>query len=130
MKKIVYLMFLAVMPMCFSACSSEDENGGINAQLIGTWQKMYNDGTLGNVLLVFQSNGTMYEHDIDDDGNIIEDRSETFRYKIENQHLYTDDLDNGVYKNEWKDEGAISISNNILTVVRSSGNEKRYKRIK
>ena len=129
MKKIVYLMFLAVMPMCFSACSSEDENGGINAQLIGTWQKMYNDGTLGNVLWVFQSDGTMYMHDIDDNGNI--DYTDTYRYRVENQYLYTDYLGNDEgEEDDWKDQGAISIKNNILTVVRSSGNEKRYKKIK
>ena len=122
-------MFLAVMPMCFSACSSEDENGGINAQLIGTWQKMYNDGTLGNVLWVFQSDGTMYMHDIDDNGNI--DYTDTYRYRVENQYLYTDYLGNDEgEEDDWKDQGAISIKNNILTVVRSSGNEKRYKKIK
>ncbi|MBO4662330.1 MAG: hypothetical protein J5630_06485 [Bacteroidaceae bacterium] len=129
MKKIVYLMFLAVMPMCFSACSSEDENGGINAQLIGTWQKMHNDGTLGNDLWVFQSDGTMYMHYTDANGNII--YTDTYRYRIENQYLYTDYLGNDEgEEDDWKDQGAISIKNNILTVVRSSGNEKRYKKIK
>ena len=72
----------------------------------------------------------LYEHDMDESGNIISDRTEIFKYKIVDQHLYTDDLDHGVYKDDWKDEGAISISNNILTVTRSSGNVKRYKRIK
>ena len=90
---------------------------------------MYNDGTLGNVLWVFQSDGTMYMHDIDDNGNI--DYTDTYRYRVENQYLYTDYLGNDEgEEDDWKDQGAISIKNNILTVVRSSGNEKRYKKIK
>lgn len=106
---------------------NDAEDEGIKTKLIGTWQKMYDDATLAHVLLVFQANGTMYEHDIDDEGNIIANRTETFRYKIIDQHLYADDLDHGVYKDEWDDKGAISITNNILTLDRSSyKNEKRY----
>lgn len=39
MKKFIYLMLLAMMPMCFAACGSDDaDNGGIDAAIEGTWR--------------------------------------------------------------------------------------------
>lgn len=40
MKKFFYLMFLAIMPMCFTACGGDDDadNGGIDASIEGTWR--------------------------------------------------------------------------------------------
>lgn len=102
----------------------------IKTKLIGTWKNMYDDGSHVHLLLVFQANGTMYRHVIDDEGNIIENQTETFRYRIIDQHLYADDLDHGVYKDEWDDKGAISISNNILTLVSDRRGTKRYKKIR
>lgn len=40
MKKFFYLMLLAMMPMCFAACGSDDddaESGGLDASVEGTW---------------------------------------------------------------------------------------------
>ena len=61
--------------------------------------------------------------------NIIEGSTETFLYKTENGHLYTMKQKEGkVY--DWKDEGAYTIANNILTVTKDSGKVKRYLKIK
>lgn len=39
MKKFFYLMLLAMMPMCFAACGSDDaDSGGIDASIEGTWR--------------------------------------------------------------------------------------------
>ncbi|MBP1540796.1 MAG: hypothetical protein ILA25_01305 [Prevotella sp.] len=47
----------------------------------------------------------------------------------ENGHLYTMKQKEGkVY--DWKDEGAYTIANNILTVTKDSGKVKRYLKIK
>lgn len=40
MKKFFYLMLLAMMPMCFAACSSDDDadSGALDASTEGTWR--------------------------------------------------------------------------------------------
>lgn len=58
-KTLFYLMVIAIMTVYLTACSNEDNNFGINAELVGTWQKMRDDGILSNVLWVFGSNGTI-----------------------------------------------------------------------
>ena len=136
-KNLWYLLAIVVVTVLsvnFEACNKDDDDknsgGGASSGLVGTWQKMDDDGTLKHILWVFEASGTMYEHDIDDQGNIKEGSTETFKYKVENQHLFTDKLrESGGYEGDWKDEGAISIANGILTVTRDSGKIKRYKKI-
>lgn len=143
-KNLWYLLAIVVVTVLsvnFEACNKDDDDknsgGGASSGLVGTWQKMDDDGTLKHILWVFEASGTMYEHDIDDQGNIKEGSTETFKYKVENQHLYTDELrdDGKSYEGEWEDAGAISIANGILTVTRDSGKDskskvKRFKKIK
>ena len=126
----------------FSACGDDDDNeGGGNASIfIGTWRKYSSDpntgepsSELGHVIWVFNTDGTMYEHDIDDDLNIIEGSTETFKYKAENNHLYTDKLKKDGYRNEWKDEGTYVISGNTMDIFKDDGkgkHRKRYLKIK
>lgn len=38
MKKFFYLMILALVPMCFVACGSDDDDSGINAIIEGNWR--------------------------------------------------------------------------------------------
>lgn len=37
MKKVFYLMFLALVPMCFTSCGDDDESNGISASMEGVW---------------------------------------------------------------------------------------------
>lgn len=140
MKKKNFLYLLAIVMVAalglnFASCSKDDEKsgdgGGTGSSLIGKWRKMDDDGTLKHTIWAFEANGTMYEYDIDDQGKTKEGSTETFKYKVESQHLYTDKMkdDGSGYEGEWKDEGAISIANGILTVTRDSGKIKRYKKI-
>ena len=72
---------------------------------------------------------SMYEHDIDDNLNIIEGKTETFKYKTENGHLYTQKQKEGK-EYSWKDEGEYTITNNVLEVTKDSGKANRYLKIK
>ena len=132
---LLAIVMVAALGLNFASCSKDEEGGGGasggSSSLVGKWQKMDDDGTLKHILWVFEASGTMYEHDIDDQGNIKEGSTETFKYKVENQHLYMDELrdDGKSYEGEWEDAGAISIANGILTVTRDSGKIKRYKKI-
>ena len=136
-KNLLYLLaivMVAALGLNFASCSKKKEKsgdgGGTGSSLIGKWRKMDDDGTLKHTIWAFEANGTMYEYDIDDQGKTKEGSTETFKYKVENQHLFTDKLrESGGYEGEWKDEGAISIANGILTVTRDSGKIKRYKKI-
>lgn len=136
-KNLLYLLAIVVVAalgLNFASCNKDEEDGGGasggSSSLVGKWQKMDDDGSLKHTIWVFEANGTMYEHDIDDQGNIKEGSTETFKYKVENQHLFTDKLrESGGYEGDWKDEGAISIANGILTVTRDSGKIRRYKKI-
>lgn len=41
MKKLFYLMLVALVPMCFTACGGDDDdvdNGGVNSSIEGTWR--------------------------------------------------------------------------------------------
>lgn len=138
-KNFLYLLaivMVAALGLNFASCSKDDEKSGDggasggSSSLVGKWQKMDDDGSLKHTIWAFEANGTMYEYDIDDQGKTKEGSTETFKYKVENQHLFTDKLrESGGYEGEWKDEGAISIANGILTVTRDSGKIKRYKKI-
>lgn len=144
---LMAILAMAVFTISIISCSKDDESsngggsssgtgGGATSSLVGTWRKYSTDSQgnvtdqLGQVLWEFLANGTMYEHDIDDDGNIIEGKTETFKYKTENGHLKTDKLKSDGYRNEWKDEGAYVINGDILEITKDSGTTKRYKKIK
>ena len=71
---------------------------------------------------MFNADGTMYEHDIDADGNIISSRTEKFYYKTENGHLITAEVERDGRVDDWKDHGAYSISNDILQITEDDGN--------
>lgn len=133
---IMTIALMAFVCVGFAACSSDDDNGGGSGDksLIGTWRKYSSSSQdpneLGYVILEIKADGIMYEHDIDGNLNIIESSTETFKYKTENGHLYTDKLKKDGYRNEWKDEGAYTISGDILQISKDSGSVKRYKKIK
>lgn len=38
MKKYFYLLLLAMMPMCFVTCSSDDDNDSASTSIVGTWK--------------------------------------------------------------------------------------------
>ncbi len=137
------LIMFAIMSVGFVSCGDDDDdttngNDGVSQQqvasnsLIGTWRK-YSSSTvtdeLGHILWEFNADGTMYEHDIDDNLNIIEGKTETFKYKTENGHLYTQKQKEGK-EYSWKDEGAYTITNNVLEVTKDSGKANRYLKIK
>ena len=136
--RLMAILAVAVLTISFISCSKDEEStdgsgsgSGATNSLVGTWRK-YHSGTdeLAHVIWVFQADGTMYEHDIDDDGNIEQGSTETFKYKIEDGHLKTDKLKKDGYRNEWKDEGAYVITGDILEITKDSGSQKRYKKIK
>ena len=134
------IALMAFVCVSFTACGSDDDDNGGNGSnssgLVGTWRtySSTSDGTpsetLGHVLWVFQSDGIMYEHDIDDNLNIEAGSTETFKYRTENGHLFTDKLKSDGYRNDWKDEGAYTIKGDILEITKDSGKIKRYKKIK
>lgn len=141
MKKNVFsrmtIMLMAFVCVGFTACGDDGDNEGVGntSDFVGTWRTYSTDNDeptseLGHVIWVFNTDGIMYEHDIDDDLNIIEESTETFKYKAENNHLYTDKLKNDGYRNEWKDEGAYVISGNTLDLTKNSGKHKRLLKIK
>lgn len=62
MKKILYLMILALVPMAFAACGSDDDGGGSgveghDSRLVGTWYEYGDYYTAG---IRFESDGTCY----------------------------------------------------------------------
>ena len=136
-KKFFNLLFIAFIALISVSCSKDDNND--NNPLIGTWRKIYvnSSGYETNYSLegegvnwVFNADGTMYEHDIDADGNIISSRTEKFYYKTENGHLITAEVERDGRVDDWKDEGAYSISNDILQITEDDGNYiKKYKKI-
>lgn len=136
-KKFFNLLFIAFIALISVSCSKDDNND--NNPLIGTWRKIYvnSSGYETNYNLegegvnwVFNADGTMYEHDIDADGNIISSRTEKFYYKTENGHLLTAEVERDGRVDDWKDEGAYSISNDILQIIRYDGDYiKKYKKI-
>lgn len=45
MKKIFYLLVLALMPMCFTACGGDDDSSGAGSNdIVGTWQLIRTEG--------------------------------------------------------------------------------------
>ena len=128
-------LMVAMMSVAFTSCSSDDSDGGSGDNaLVGTWRKIYSDGnehslTGSGVNWVFFKDGSMEENDIDDDGNIEENKTEYFKYKTENGHLYTMKQKEGKTYN-WKDEGAYTITGVILELTKDSGKVKRYQKIK
>ena len=139
---VLPVLFVAALSVGFASCGNDDEKanpgdgsqGAATNSIIGTWRKYHTDSTgatteqLGSVLWVFNADGTMQEHDIDAEGHIIENHTETFKYRTENAHLYTQKQKEG-REYDWKDEGEYSIANNILEVKKSSGKTNRYKRV-
>lgn len=136
MKKYFWMLlsfvFVATMSVGFVSCGDDDdevspdnsEESAVSANdLVGTWRKST------HVIWVFNADGTMYEHDVDDNLNIVEGHTETFKYKTENGHLYTQKQKAGK-EYSWKDEGAYTIADNILEITKGSGEVKRYQRIK
>ena len=139
--QLLTMMIVAIMSVGFVSCGSDDDDDDIvnnpvvtANNLVGTWRKYKSEPNgpssteLANVLWVFEANGMMYEHDIDDNLNIVEGHTETFKYKTENGHLYTQKQKAGK-EYDWKDNGVYTIANNILTVTKDSG-IKRYLKIK
>jgi len=67
MKKIFYLLVLALMPMCFTACGGDDDSGssgpGSN-DIVGTWQLIRSEGWEG-------SSDNSYDETYGDTGPII-----------------------------------------------------------
>ena len=133
--KFMAIIMVAMISVGFVSCGDDDDpTSNVTNSLVGTWRKYSTDSNevptseLGHVLWVFQADGTMYEHDIDDNSNIIEGTTETFKYKTEDGHLYTQKQKAG-REYEWKDEGAYTITNNILEVTKDSGKVKRYQRL-
>lgn len=62
MKKFFYFMFLAIMPMCFAACGSDnDEPTGVAGKetLYGTWQQIHG--------VAFENGAFHHEHDVNAD---------------------------------------------------------------
>lgn len=62
MKKLVYLLIVAMMPMCFAACGGDDDNNGgshegHDSRLVGTW---YDESYSIKSGFIFESNGTCY----------------------------------------------------------------------
>lgn len=134
---VLTLVVVCMLGVNFVSCSSDDDdnNGGSgNNAFVGTWQK-YEDGSevLKHVIWVFEANGKMYEHDVDENLNIIEGSTENFIYKTENNHLYTQKQKEGK-EYDWKDEGAYKISGDIMELTKESSKEgtkvKRLKKIR
>ena len=140
--KVLPVFLVAALSVGFVSCGDDDDEvkpadeaqEAATNNIIGTWRKYSTDSQgatteeLGNVLWVFKADGTMLEQDIDDDMHVIEGHTETFKYKTENGHLYTQKQKEG-REYDWKDEGEYTIANNILEVKKSSGKVKRYKRV-
>ena len=59
MKKILYLLLLALMPMCFTACGGDGDGDGSNldSRLYGVW---YQEETYDIIAYKFESNGDFY----------------------------------------------------------------------
>ena len=139
--KLKWLVLLICGVLCasfFASCGDDDEStpDKNSKSLVGTWRKVFAHGIEfsfngAGVNWVFKSDGTMQEHDIDDNGNIIPNRTEYFKYKTENGHLYTLELeehDDGSM-DDWKDEGAYTINGNILEITEEDGDIRRLQRV-
>ncbi|MBQ9187213.1 MAG: hypothetical protein IJ144_05250 [Prevotella sp.] len=134
------IVVMAFMCVGFAACGGSDDDGSAgggssNNSLVGTWRKYGSstDGTpsgeLEYVLWVFNADGTMYEHDIDENLNIKAGHTERFNYRTENGHLYTQEVEDDGSVDKWKDEGAYVISGDILEITKDSGKVRRLKKI-
>lgn len=60
MKKILYLLLLALMPMCFTACGGDDSNGGRDGDVVGTWTGAASWSSSTTLVYRFESNGDCY----------------------------------------------------------------------
>ena len=135
MKKYLFsllaIMMVAIVGFGFASCSSDDDGDDSNNSFVGTWRKYSstNENEFKNVIWVFEKNMTMYEHDVDDNLKIIEGKTETFKYKTEKGHLYTQKQKEGK-QYDWEDEGAYNITGDILTLTKDSGKIHRLKKIK
>lgn len=51
MKKILFFLMLAIMPLTFAACSSDDDNDTPNnsSKIVGVWQEMTYGGSFGDI---------------------------------------------------------------------------------
>ena len=133
---LMALIMVTMMSVGLASCSSSDDDEEENSEapaansFVGTWRKYKSEtgDEFKNAIWVFEADGMMYEHDIDDNLNIIEGHSETFKYKTENNHLYSQKQKEGKTY-DWKDEGAYSITGDILTLTKED-KVKRLKKIK
>lgn len=127
--KLMAIMMVAMLSVSFVSCGDDGNNGGsaTDSALIGTWQRIREDNSLSNDVLIFTSSGYMYNKDLNDDGTYEEKKTETYKYKIVDGHIHVDEYekkDNKGFEGKWQDMGAYSVSNGILTI-----GSKRLKKI-
>ena len=41
MKKLMFLMVMALMPMVFASCGSDDDNDAQSDRIVGVWKETY-----------------------------------------------------------------------------------------
>lgn len=135
------IVLMAFVCASFVACGGSDDNNDATGDtttgtgigdnsFIGTWRKYSssNPSELKNVIWVFEAGGKMYEHDIDANLNIVEGSTETFLYKAEAGHLYTQKQKEGK-QYDWKDEGAYTITGDVMELTKE-GKVNRLKKIR
>jgi len=135
MKKFFYFMVLALVPLCFTACGSDDDNS--NPSIVGSWA-LYGEKSGSVERLTFSSDGSckFYSDYGPDEPGIYNEKHGT--YIISNSILTIDYTKKISTKNSTRKpvETSISetktyqfsISGNKLTLTRESGKSDIYTR--
>ena len=122
LQRITLVLSLLFIGFGFTACSDDDEDGGNDKSIVGTW---LNEDYGDREFITFNANGTGSYIDYYSTGDIAD--SENFRYTYRNNILtmYFDEDDNG---EKYVETVKVTMSGNTMTWTYEDGETLLYTR--